>query len=226
MKKAEREAAGGTRGGLLRAAADVFAAKSFRDATVAEICARAGANVAAVNYYFGSKEQLYVEAWQQAFRQSLAAHPEDGGIPAGAPAEKRLRGRIRALLERIADPDNREFAIIQREMASPTGLLAAVIREALEPLRREMLALVRELAGEEIPEAQLHLCQMSVVSQCFHCLHRPPRSVPCGKDQGPAIPSCDLETVVDHIARFSLAGIRSVAGRDSKKSKVPTRTRK
>ena len=50
-----------TRQRLLEAAAEVFAAEGFHTATVRQICARAKANVAAIHYHFGSKEELYLE---------------------------------------------------------------------------------------------------------------------------------------------------------------------
>ena len=46
---------------LLETALEVFARKGFHDATVAEICKKARANVASINYYFGGKEALYAE---------------------------------------------------------------------------------------------------------------------------------------------------------------------
>ena len=52
---------------LLKAASEIFAEKGFRDATVAEICEAAEANIAAVNYHFGNKETLYDEVWLRAF---------------------------------------------------------------------------------------------------------------------------------------------------------------
>ena len=81
----KREDGQETRQRLLNAACDVFAEKSYREAKVADICKRAGANVASVNYYFGDKASLYKEAWQHAlktldepaFSKSASGGPED-----------------------------------------------------------------------------------------------------------------------------------------------------
>ncbi len=65
-----------TRKRLLDAACGVFAAKGFEDASIAEICEDAGANVAAVNYHFGSKDALYVEVWRHTFETFMQALPD------------------------------------------------------------------------------------------------------------------------------------------------------
>ena len=60
---------GGTRTRIIEASVEVFLEKGYDLATIRDICARAQANVAAVNYHFGSKEKLV----EQVFKRRLDA---------------------------------------------------------------------------------------------------------------------------------------------------------
>ena len=60
-----------TRRNLINSAGPVFAAKGYQSATIREICKRAHANVAAVNYHFKDKLGLYAEVLNHCAR---AAH--------------------------------------------------------------------------------------------------------------------------------------------------------
>src|SRR3712207_5289373 len=92
-----------TRQRLLEAAGEVFAEAGFRAATVREICTRAGANVAAVNYHFGDKERLYTEVLKYAHRCAIVKYPPGMGLAPEAPAEQRLRGFVMSFLSRMLD---------------------------------------------------------------------------------------------------------------------------
>ena len=93
MVMTRRKAGTTRRQRLLDAGSKVFAEKGYRSATVAEISEAAGANVALINYYFGSKEGLYVEVWRQAFQVALERYPFDGGLGEQTSAEERLEAR-------------------------------------------------------------------------------------------------------------------------------------
>ena len=65
-----------TRDRLLMAAGEVFAEKGFDKATVREICQAANVqNIAAVNYYFGDKERLYIESVKRAHQVQIDLVP-------------------------------------------------------------------------------------------------------------------------------------------------------
>ncbi len=204
---------------LLTSACEVFAEKGFHGATIAEIVDRAGANIAAVNYHFGDKEGLYVEAWRHSFQQSLARHPPDGGVADDAPAEARLRARLRALLARIVDDESREFAILCTELANPTGLLDEVRRDAIRPVQEKIAALVRELLGPRASDDDVLFCQVSIVSQCLHLMTR--RRLVARSGAGGPRAIRDYGAYADHVAAFSLAGLRAVRERIEREAAAP-----
>jgi AcrR family transcriptional regulator len=218
--KVPREDAIRTRKSLLAAASEVFAEKGYHDATIAEICGRAKANVAAVNYHFGDKETLYIEAWRHSFVESLKVHPPEGGVSDDAQPEERLRGQVEALLRRIADNNNKEFLIVHRELANPTGLLEEVTRKDLRPLREKMETLVRELLGPRASDMQVRFCAIGIVSQCITpmLMRRMGRKRQGGKDDSPGID--DIGSYAKHVVEFSLAGIRAIR-EQGKKVKIP-----
>jgi len=225
MKKRQRKDAQETRQRLLAAAAEVFAEKGFWETTHAEICQKAQANTAAVNYHFGSKENLYVESWKYSFEKSVEAHPPEGGVAPEAPVQERLRGRILAFMQRIADPDNHEIEIMHKEMANPTGLLTEALPQAIEPLRQGMRSLVQELLGDEAGEPQVSFCVMSLVGQCFGpMLHLQHASMAPGVPRPAGLPiPFDVEELADHVTRFSVAGIQGIR---EDAGKAPTSSRK
>ncbi len=222
MKRKQRKDAQETRQRLLAAAAEVFAERGFWEATHAEICEKAGANTAAVNYHFNSKENLYVEAWRNAFEQSMQAHPPDGGVPKDAPAEERLHGQILALMRRMGDPTNFEVEIVHREMANPTGLLVEVMHRAVEPMRQSLRAIVAELLGDGVCEQSVTFCEMSLMGQCFGPIFHMRRVRQCGKEPGPGGPpvNFDIEELADHVTRFTLAGIRGIREEEAQVAKA------
>jgi TetR/AcrR family transcriptional regulator, regulator of cefoperazone and chloramphenicol sensitivity len=112
-----------TRQRLLEAAGEVFAERGFRAATVREICQRAKANLAAVNYHFGDKEHLYAAVLQYTFRYARQKyfHPTLG-LSADATPEARLRAFICSFLFRLLDEGLPAWhgKLMAREMAEPT----------------------------------------------------------------------------------------------------------
>jgi len=204
---------------ILEAAGKIFAAKGYRDATHAEICRSAGTNVASINYYFGSKENLYREVFEHLTRQLRHLYPLDGGLPDAAPSEKRLRAYIRAHLRRLFDPEHIGdlHQIRMSEMFDPTGLLESLLARQLAQDRQLIQLILRDLLGPGVSKVDLEWCEMSIIGQCFI-------AVPGHKDGGPRKIFGLDETVVDHLSdhilTFSLAGIKAIRRKNNRQSKV------
>jgi len=209
-----------TRNRILSAACEVFAEKGYHDATIEEICSRAKSNVAAVNYHFGSKDHLYARVWRCAFDEAVKAYPPEGGLGPEAPPEERLRGAIYSLVGKTVDPGRIGHAgkLLLQEMINPTDAIRHAKRDVLRPMHERMSDLMRELLGPEATDEQLLLCEMSVLHQCIAI------GIRLFKGRIPPHLRLDMpvdqlvETLTEHIAKFSLAGIAAV--REDIKKKV------
>ena len=205
--------AGSAKQRLLEAAGRIFAERGYEAATVRDICAQADVNLAAVNYHFGDKERLYIEAVKWAHAQKLAKIPPTPPPP-GATPQQRLRHFIRTLLARMVF-DHQEPAwctqLVMRELAMPTSACQELTREFIRPQFEQLVALIAELAPPRTPARQLHLLGFSIVGQCLHQrLARPIIGHLVGPEEQA---SYDLDRLTDHITSFSLHGIAGVARR-------------
>ena len=199
-----------TRERLLDAACRVFATKGFQDASIAEICEHADANVAAVNYHFGGKDALYAEVWRHTFETFMQAYPLDGGLPADAPPEDRLFARVYALLQRVFD-DGRVgqcFRIGLRELVHPSAALEHTKDELIGPHRHRTQALVREFLGPDASDEDVLFCEISIINQCLSVnFLKDRREFLLGREQ---LSKPAVETLARHITAFSLGGLRAV----------------
>jgi AcrR family transcriptional regulator len=201
-----------TRRQLLEAAGEVFAEAGFREATVREICGRAGANVAAINYHFGDKETLYLEVLRYAHGKALEKYPPLLGIEEDAPPEKRLRAFVHSMLQRIFDkgPTSWHGKLMSREMIEPTKALDSLVEERMRPMVAQLWKIVAEILGCPVKDERVRLCSLSVISQCVfynHCSPVVARLFPSKIPQDAA----GIGHLADHVAKFSLAAMNHLA---------------
>jgi len=111
---------------ILNEAEALFAQKGYRAVSIREIIKSAHCNLAAVNYHFGSKRNLYFEVFrarwlprarrlQKWFNKSLAA--QNSPLPAAI-----VQALARTFLEGPLSDDERQrhFQLMTRELAQPT----------------------------------------------------------------------------------------------------------
>jgi AcrR family transcriptional regulator len=199
-----------TRAKLLDAAGEVFAEHGFRDATVREICARANANVAAVNYHFGDKVGLYLEV----LRETLTAVQTDSlqeALTHSKTAQQALRLFITAVLGRIFGKGEQSLRtrIMVHELAQPSSALTHVVEEVIRPNYDKLRCLVGKILGRSPDDDATRLCTHSVIGQIVHYIHARPVISILWPDL--KMTSERIEQVANHIADFSLCSLRALA---------------
>ncbi|WP_372798150.1 TetR/AcrR family transcriptional regulator [Pontiella sp.] len=143
---------------LIQAAAPIFADKGYRETTVAEICEAAGANIAAVNYHFGDKANLYTEVWKYLNTIALKAYPfPDDHFEIGP--EEWLRRFLRSRLECIFCDTLAGLCpkLIHKEMNERTPKHNELFLTYLKPNRDRARLAVRDYIGRDIGDVQLDL---------------------------------------------------------------------
>lgn len=194
---------------LLEAAGQIFAEKGFRGATVREICQQAGANCAAVNYYFRDKEKLYHAALHHAF-QCKGKHLPMPVWPDGTPPQQKLRDFIGGVLNQMLDAHAQpwQMQLLVRELSQPTAVGVELVREFIRPVYEALWSILREMLPS-ISEERLHLISISIVGQCFYLrVGRPVLGLVVGPEE---FQTYRTERLIEHITEFSLAALQGGA---------------
>jgi len=193
---------------ILDAAGPIFAERGFQAATVREICKKAGVNVAAVNYYFGDKECLYLETVKLASQQQTERFPLPHRPPECS-AEIRLYDFILTLLTRLLDTDQPwQSRLMMREVLRPTSACRELVEGHMRPHFESLLRVLGELVPEDTSLRRLRQIGFSVVGQCLH--YRVANSVISMLTPEDERETCfSTEQIAEHIWQFTMAALSS-----------------
>jgi len=197
-----------TRQRVLESATRLFAERGFRETTVHEICEQAGANIAAVNYYFGSKEKLYDAAWRYAYEQTTEARSRLMEQAGDESPEEQIRVFVRGRLDDVSSrgPASYFWRLLEHEHHDPTGAHEAIVREVFRPMGIWLAGRIAEILDVPASAMLLKLSLFSLIAPMgFLTTHRPIIRRVFGHD---LLEPDDCSVLYDHIMRFFFAGLR------------------
>jgi AcrR family transcriptional regulator len=198
---------------ILEAAEKIFGEQGYRCATVRDILEAAGVrNIAAVNYYFGSKENLYVTVVKYAHRHCINKVPMPDWPP-GTPARQRLTDFVRVMCRRVFLSDRPwSHQLMLRELVEPTRACSEVVEEYVRPLTNTLSAILSELLPH-LPVGEHYRYTCSIMGQILiYRTHREFLRHLLGQETFDHI---DVEKLAMHVTEFSLAGLRHASDHGS-----------
>jgi AcrR family transcriptional regulator len=122
-----------TRTAILAAAERLYADRGFGDVTLRDIVAEANVNLAAVNYHFGSKDELIAELFvtrslalnRERLRELRAAEERGGG-----------RAQVADILHALVGPSLRGCIGPERDRSTAARFMIRASIESVPPIRR------------------------------------------------------------------------------------------
>jgi AcrR family transcriptional regulator len=195
---------------LLEAAGEIFAEQGYERATIKDITDRAGVAIAAVNYHFSDKQELYYQVVKSIHRAGMeAAAVITNPDPATSPADQLLE-HVRTFLRNALDPARPAWyvTIMIREMREPGTATERLMEETFRPYSRALEDLVSKLIGRRISHRKTLLIVESIISQYIFFTDYQKKLDRFHAELPPI--ARRIDEIADHITEFSLAAIRGL----------------
>lgn len=215
MSQEHNKQADPTQERLLDEAERLFADKGYDGVSLREITAAAGTHLAAVNYHFGSKKNLYVEVFRQRWMDRARKIQE----PLRELAQREhytpedvVRTLARAFLTGpMSDEDRiRHSQLIAREMGQQSKAFQVISKEAMAPFMELAIDMWRRCLPQETDQERLKLVVFSIFSQVLYFnFARPVVTLATGREYDEKF----VDQIVEHITQFALCGLNGGNGK-------------
>ena len=198
---------------LLNEAEALFAQKGYDTVSIREITAVAHCNLAAVNYHFSNKQNLYLEVFrsrwvprakrlQEYFRKSLAAQDS----PSPTAVAKSLAEAF--LVGPLSDEERqRHHQLMARELGHPTEAFELVAEQVIRPFFKGLAGSLRSFMPEGLSEERLML---NILSMFATVLYFSFAHVAVTRITGHEYDAAFKARLVEHITEFSVKGLGGI----------------
>ena len=200
-----------TKNRLLDSAEGLFAESGFDGVSARDITKLANCNVASINYYFSSKENLYNEVCRRRLNalRDIRIASINKIMAAGATEitlEDLFREFSHAFLAPLMEyPKGRAFLkLMTREMLYPHMPAGMCAEEMIMPVFTLLLEAVEKICPD-LTKEQAMWSIYSLIAQLVHAVHMKTMMGGCLK----GMPVFDVTRAVNHIVSFTAAGVRS-----------------
>jgi AcrR family transcriptional regulator len=196
-----------TRTRILEAAGELFAAHGYAETTSRAIAARAGVDVASINYHYGSRSGLYQAVLAEGHRRLISIIELRELAGAGITPTEKLEKLFAHLVARAAEDKGWNIRVLARELLAPSSHLEALLQQEVLPKFLVVKQLLSDITGIPVEDPALIRCLVSVAAPCAMLLVIG-RSVPGPLRDVLQMPAATLSR---HLHTFAIAGLEAVS---------------
>jgi AcrR family transcriptional regulator len=211
-----------TRTAILAAAERLYAERGFGDVTLRDIVAEANVNLAAVNYHFGSKDELIAELFvtrslalnRERLAELKAAEEAGGGR---APIDAVLRALVGPTLRGCLGPDNQRSTAARfmiRVSIESVPPIRRIRNREIDHLRKFVAAMRRSLPGQG--DVELYWGLHFALAMAQQTVRDSERLTKLSEGK------CDVDDVEGIIARVVDVAVMGLSGSEAR-SKAPAK---
>jgi AcrR family transcriptional regulator len=177
---------------LLDAAEKLFCLRGYEGTSIRDITAEAGCNIAAVNYHFNGKDQLYQEMFRRRLVRNLEVHHDT--------------------IERICSAANPTLEDLLTELIRPIVKSEALhqridVNMILGEMKKLFVDRLARAFMQMLPQVEERKARQAVFSVESMILH----SILFLEHYTFFLPGLTTDEIVEQMVRFAAAGIRSIA---------------
>lgn len=191
-----------TKARLLEAAKNVFIEHGYEGTTVQMIAEAADANIAAINYHYGSKADLYAQYVAEHLEASMGRMPSLLDKPSDP--EGQLRKFIVWFFERYY-PDSPLRRINQDMVAMKREFIDSILEKVIKPEFEASREFVTAILPAGTPEKTIQCWIKCIISLCtgpIHGAHLYPTLFP-----GTVFDKAEVDSQAEHVAQLILDGL-------------------
>ncbi len=195
---------------ILDTAEVLFAQKGYRAVSVREITSTAECNLAAVNYHFGNKENLYLEVFRSRWVPRAVRMRESFSKAVAGQTSLSVPTVVRALAQAfvegpLSDEERlRHSQLMTREMTQPTKAFELVAQQVIEPFFKEVGEKLSSVLSDEMGQEQMLLNIFSIFSMVLYFNFA---RVAVSRLTGRQYDTAFRARLVEQITQFSLKGL-------------------
>ena len=194
-----------TRARILEEAGRLFALHGYAETTGKAIAEAAGADLASINYHFGSRSGLYEAVLAEAHRRVISLADLSQLAERDLAPSEQLLALLESIVGSVLGEEGWHVRVLAREIGSPSSHLHQLFGTEIAPKLVHVLGIVSAITGIPEDDPALLRCLLSVAAPFLMLL--------IGSNlPGPvqAVMQMPRDDLVRHLHGFAMAGLKHI----------------